>query len=94
MVNLILNFFLKLFNLLFNLGGSRLNSQLSKNDALKKFKKIFFERVGFSWENRKTSEKQPNKYHLLEIEKCYQDKDVNYFLKYLFFIKYSHRNFI
>ena len=58
------------------IGEKKLTRYESKNEALKEFYRIFKEKTGFDWQVRKVSEKKPNKYYFLEMEKCYENRDV------------------
>lgn len=57
-------------------GGYRVPSHTSEAGALKEFNFFFKDKTGIQWKDRKTTEKQPGKMCWLEIEKCYEDKDV------------------
>lgn len=65
------------------IGDNKLSTYDSKEEALKEFHSIFEEKTGFSWKVRRTAEKKPNKFNYVEIEKCYEDRDVKFMFYFL-----------
>jgi len=51
------------------IGGSKLDGEMSKSDAISEFKRLFLEKTGNPWEawEQKTIQKQPGRFFPLDI---------------------------